>query len=105
VARRTTVVASSTGGRLASALSPDAARTFADSVLAPLSTHPELLVTLRAWLANHGGWDRTAAVLGVHRNTVRHRLGLVERLLGQDLADPDVRMELWFALRWADPGE
>lgn len=105
VARRSTVVASSAGGRLAAALSPDSARAFADSVLAPLSTHPELLVTLRAWLANHGGWDRTAAVLGVHRNTVRHRLGLVERLLGQDLADPDVRMELWFALRWADPDE
>jgi DNA-binding PucR family transcriptional regulator len=37
----------------------------------------------------------------VHRNSVRHRIGRVERELGVDLADPETRMELWFALRWA----
>jgi purine catabolism regulator len=109
LARRRTVVEGTAGGRLSSALSPDAARAFARSVLAPLTAEKsragDLLVTLRTWLANHGGWDRTAAVLGVHRNTVRHRIGQVERLLGLDLADPDVRMELWFALRWSDPDE
>ncbi|MFF7979931.1 helix-turn-helix domain-containing protein [Streptomyces sp. NPDC007901] len=48
--------------------------------------------------------DRTAAVLGVHRNTVRHRLAWVADLLDLDLQDPGTRMELWFALQWP-PGE
>ncbi|MFI0369205.1 PucR family transcriptional regulator [Actinomadura sp. 1N219] len=82
--------------------SAQAAR-HADRLLEPLDgagAAGELLGTLRSWLAHHGNWDRTAADLGVHRNTVRHRLGQITRLLGQDLNDPDVRMELWFALRW-----
>ncbi|WP_345196689.1 helix-turn-helix domain-containing protein, partial [Streptomyces lavendulae] len=59
--------------------------------------------TLRGWLAHHGSWDRTAAALGVHRNTVRQRIARAAGLLGADLDDPDTRMELWFALRHA-PG-
>jgi DNA-binding PucR family transcriptional regulator len=48
------------------------------------------------------GIGRTATTaLGVHRNSVRHRVGQVERVLGVDLADAETRMELWFALRWA----
>ncbi|MFD3925384.1 PucR family transcriptional regulator [Streptomyces sp. NPDC058614] len=62
-----------------------------------------LLDTLRTWLALHGSWDRTAAALHVHRNTVRHRLARVGELLDVDLQDPGVRMELWFALNWV-PG-
>ncbi|MEU9349122.1 PucR family transcriptional regulator [Streptomyces sp. NPDC048278] len=61
---------------------------------------PVLLDTLRTWLTLHGSWDRTAALLGVHRNTVRHRLARVSDLLDIDLQDPGVRMELWFALQW-----
>ncbi|MEU5344899.1 PucR family transcriptional regulator [Streptomyces sp. NPDC020766] len=63
-----------------------------------------LLDTLRTWLSLHGSWDRTAATLHVHRNTVRHRLARVGELLDVDLQDPGVRMELWFALQWL-PGE
>jgi DNA-binding PucR family transcriptional regulator len=37
--------------------------------------------------------------LSVHRNTVRQRIARCAQLLGTDLDDPDVRMELWFALR------
>lgn len=55
--------------------------------------------TLRAWLAHHGSWDRTAAALGIHRNTVRQRVARCAVLLERDPDDPDVRMELWFALR------
>lgn len=78
---------------------------YADRLLAALDTGPAkdaalLSATLRSWLAHHGNWDRTAADLGVHRNTVRHRIRQITRLLGIDLNDPDVRMELWFALRW-----
>ncbi|WP_037603673.1 PucR family transcriptional regulator [Streptacidiphilus rugosus] len=63
-----------------------------------------LLETLRTWLSLHGSWDRTAAALQLHRNTVRQRISRVAELLGIDLQDQDVRMELWFALRWL-PGE
>ncbi|MEU9256116.1 helix-turn-helix domain-containing protein [Streptomyces sp. NPDC048270] len=63
-----------------------------------------LLETLRTWLSLQGSWDQSAAALQVHRNTVRHRIGRVAELLGADLQDPDLRMELWFALRWL-PGE
>ncbi|MEU9251329.1 PucR family transcriptional regulator [Streptomyces sp. NPDC048270] len=77
------------------------ARAHAEALLGPLS--PVLRDTLRGWLAHHGGWDRTAADLGVHRNTVRQRVARCAELLGRDLDDPDVRMELWFALRRPEP--
>jgi hypothetical protein len=87
-------------------LAPGAASGFAAKVLEPLHAldragERELVVTLRTWLAHHGGWEATAAELGVHRNSVRHRIGQVERALDVDLADPETRMRLWFALRWA----
>ncbi|MGI5449862.1 PucR family transcriptional regulator [Streptomyces sp. CA-243310] len=75
------------------------ARAHAEAVLAPLG--PVLRETLRGWLAHHGSWDRTAAALGVHRNTVRQRIARCAALLERDPDDADVRMELWFALRWA----
>ena len=60
---------------------------------------PVLAETLRTWLSLHGSWDRTAVALGVHRNTVRQRIARCAALLAADLDEPDVRMELWFALR------
>ncbi|MEU0373084.1 PucR family transcriptional regulator [Streptomyces sp. NPDC006283] len=75
--------------------SPDAARLR----LAPLADSPALTETLRTWLSLHGSWDRTAAAMEIHRNTVRQRIGRCATLLDADLDDPDVRMELWFALR------
>ncbi|MFI2640281.1 PucR family transcriptional regulator ligand-binding domain-containing protein [Streptomyces sp. NPDC018610] len=77
----------------------DEADAHARALLAPLAGAPALTETLRAWLSLHGGWDRTAVALGVHRNTVRQRVARCAALLGADLDDPDVRMELWFALR------
>ncbi|MGW7317274.1 helix-turn-helix domain-containing protein [Streptomyces sp. NPDC054865] len=59
---------------------------------------------MRTWLALHRSWDQTATALQVHRNTVRHRIGRVADVLGIDVQDPDIRMELWFALHWL-PGE
>ncbi|WP_327252856.1 helix-turn-helix domain-containing protein [Streptomyces sp. NBC_01244] len=74
------------------------ARAHAEALLGPLS--PALRDTLRGWLAHHGSWDRSAAALGIHRNTVRQRIARAADLLGgADLDDPDTRMELWFALR------
>ncbi|MBB6379953.1 hypothetical protein BKA01_007228 [Pseudonocardia eucalypti] len=101
VALRRPLRADSSG--LASVVSPDASAAFAERLLGPvleLNRGRSLLETLRAWLANHGGWDRTAADLGVHRNSVRHRIGQVARALDRDLDDPETRMQLWFALGW-----
>ncbi|MFK0048023.1 PucR family transcriptional regulator [Streptomyces sp. NPDC090741] len=75
------------------------ARAHAEALLGPLS--PALRDTLRVWLAHHGSWDRSAAALGLHRNTVRQRIARAASLLGRNLDDPDTRMELWFALRRA----
>ncbi|MBC9716986.1 PucR family transcriptional regulator [Streptomyces sp. TRM66268-LWL] len=81
---------------------PAEAAAHARALLAPLHRAPNgdvLAETLRTWLSLHGSWDRTATAQGVHRNTVRQRVARCAALLDTDLDDPDVRMELWFALR------
>ncbi|MFF3458098.1 PucR family transcriptional regulator ligand-binding domain-containing protein [Streptomyces sp. NPDC002730] len=97
-ATRTDVV-THRGTSLAALLSPDEAAAHARMRLAPLVDSPALVETLRSWLSLHGSWDRTAAALEVHRNTVRQRIARCATLLDEDLDDADVRMELWFALR------
>ncbi|MBE8469617.1 PucR family transcriptional regulator [Streptomyces justiciae] len=89
------------GGRpgLAALVPPAEAEAHARALLAPIAGSPALLETLRTWLSLHGSWDRTAVALAVHRNTVRQRVAKCAALLDADLDDPDVRMELWFALR------
>jgi hypothetical protein len=87
---------------LSSLVDPVAARAFARRELAALLGRPELVETLRAWLGQHGSWDRAATVLGVHRNSVRHRIAHVERLLGRDLGSADARASLWLSLTWLD---
>lgn len=78
---------------------PPDADAHARALLAPIAATPALTDTLRTWLSLHGSWDRTAVALSVHRNTVRQRIARCAALLEADLDDPDVRMELWFALR------
>jgi purine catabolism regulator len=79
------------------------AAAFAESLLAPLVAHDrtgrgDLVASLREWLAHHGQWDPAAAALGVHRHTLRRRMGLAAQLLDRDLDSPTVRSELWLAL-------
>lgn len=83
---------------IAALVAPAEAAAHARVLLAPLGGNEALTETLRTWLSLHGSWDRTATALGVHRNTVRQRITRCGTLLGADLDDPDVRMELWFAL-------
>lgn len=85
-------------------LADDAVRAFADGLLRSLREHDangrgDLVASLRAWLSRHGQWDAAAAELGVHRHTLRYRMRRVEEILGRSLDDPDVRMELWLALK------
>lgn len=84
---------------LADLVPPADAEDHAQTLLAPVTGTPTLTETLRTWLSLHGSWDRTAVALSVHRNTVRQRIARCAALLDTDLDDPDVRMELWFALR------
>lgn len=55
-------------------------------------------VALTATVDGHG------TDLGVHRHTLRYRMRRVEEILGRSLDDPDVRMELWLALKATGEG-
>lgn len=85
--------------------SPEAVRR-AQGLLAPLRRHDRrhddhLESSLSTWLAHHGQTSPAAAVLGVHRHTLRSRVHTAASLLQRDLDDPDTRTELWAALRIA----
>jgi purine catabolism regulator len=87
-----------------SALDSDAARSLAAARLAPLREHDSaqgtaLVDTVRAWLEHDARIDAAAAALGVHRHTVRARIGLAQRLLGTDLTSFAARADLWAALQ------
>lgn len=89
-------------------ISADQARAFAESLLAPLISRDlagrgDLVNSLRAWLSHHGQWDPSAAALGVHRHTLRHRINTAGELLGRDLDSPGTRSELWLALEIIEP--
>ncbi|MEU6273666.1 PucR family transcriptional regulator ligand-binding domain-containing protein [Streptomyces populi] len=98
-ATRAAVVRHGERPALADLVPPADAEDHARALLAPVAGTPALTETLRTWLSLHGSWDRTAVALSVHRNTVRQRIARCAALLEADLDDPDVRMELWFALR------
>ena len=72
----------------------------AQTLLAPLGPPDgELVRTLAAYLDAESSVTETAAVLGVHRNTVAARTARVEQLLHVDLGDPDQRLALHLACR------
>ena len=73
----------------------------ADEWVQALGAHTgaDLLDTVVSYLRHRGHWENAARELGLHRNSVRHRLGIAESLLGVDLNDPDVSAPLWLALR------
>ncbi|MCD1268412.1 PucR family transcriptional regulator [Microbacterium sp. MEC084] len=81
----------------------EGARTAARALLAPLVRYDEthgtaLLGSLRTWLEHDARFEDTARALGVHRHTVRSRIGLAEQLLGRDLSSFASRAEVWLAL-------
>jgi purine catabolism regulator len=89
-----------------SALDSDAARSLAAARLAPLREHDTsegtaLVETVRVWLEQDARIDAAATALGVHRHTVRARIGLAQRLLDTDLASFAARADLWAALQVA----
>lgn len=64
---------------------------------------PALATTVLAWCAALGNVARTARALGVHENTVRHRMRQVEERYGVPLSSDDDILGAWLQLR-ALPG-
>ena len=62
-------------------------------------THSELMRTLQVYLANERNHVRTAAELGLHRNSLAHRIRRIEALTGIDFDDVDERFFLELSLR------
>lgn len=62
----------------------------------------ELVDTLEQFLAHSGSWQRCAASMHVHVNTLRYRIGRVEELTGRDLSSLEHRVDLFLALKLRD---
>ncbi|MDO0911548.1 helix-turn-helix domain-containing protein [Streptomyces sp. DT2A-34] len=86
--------------RLLTSLSPE---TLHDPALTPLlsPTHQELARTAKVYLDCAGQAGRTAAELGIHRQTLYYRLSRVEQLTGLDLDDGEDRLLLHMGLKGA----
>ncbi|GAA2643089.1 helix-turn-helix domain-containing protein [Streptomyces vastus] len=84
--------------RLLTALPAEAAH---DPVVRPLldPAHRELARTAEAFLDCAGQAGRTAAHLGIHRQTLYYRLSRVEQLTGLDLDDGEDRLLLHMTLK------
>jgi PucR family transcriptional regulator, purine catabolism regulatory protein len=76
----------------------------ARSLLAPLLRDGSLVQTLGAYLDAESSLSETAAVLGIHRNTVAQRVARIERLLGVSLTDHEQRLALQLACRAVQVG-
>lgn len=84
--------------RLLTSLPPDVAHDPAvQALLSP--THRELARTAEIYLDCAGQAARTAAELGIHRQTLYYRLSRVEKLTGLDLDDGEDRLLLHMALK------
>jgi DNA-binding PucR family transcriptional regulator len=58
-----------------------------------------MIDTLRIWLTTRGTAAQVAEQLGVHPQTVRYRLRILDRAFGAQLTDPDDRFATEIALR------
>lgn len=72
--------------------------------LAPLSSltvkqRERTAQTMLAWLESRGSVPDIARTLGIHPQTVRYRMRQVDELFGDQLDDPDRRLDLEIALR------
>ncbi|GAA1027724.1 MULTISPECIES: PucR family transcriptional regulator [Amycolatopsis] len=88
-------------------LDNDEVRGWARALLEPVTDKTgaakiDLRHTLRTFLAHNGQSDASATALGIHRHTLRYRMGKVAEALGREVDDPAVRAELWIALQLDD---
>ena len=83
------------------------AQVVVDRVLGGLiaydATHSsEMVATLDAYLRCERSWVKTAAAMGLHRQTVVYRIQRVEEITGRRIADTAAIAEFWLALRARD---
>jgi sugar diacid utilization regulator/GAF domain-containing protein len=91
-------------GLVARATAPAMLDDLADRALEPLvrsdaRTGAQYVHTLAAFLRADRHLKPAAAALHLHVNTLRYRLGRIERLLGVDLDDVEARFQLELAVR------
>jgi DNA-binding PucR family transcriptional regulator len=84
-------------------LDPDVLTGFREQVLGEVARwdaeHGTDLIRTLATFVNHAGrWRATAGELHIHHNTLRYRLGRVQRLTGRRLDDPADRLDMQIAL-------
>ncbi|HEX3629779.1 MAG TPA: PucR family transcriptional regulator ligand-binding domain-containing protein [Candidatus Dormibacteraeota bacterium] len=77
---------------------------FAGRMLEPLVAYDKargtpLLNTLEVYLQRHGNLRQTARDMHIHLNTLHYRLQRIAAVIGADLKDADVRLDLLLALR------
>ena len=82
----------------------DEAKLRADALISPIAdvddrNNEQLVESLAVWLQHNGQFAPAAESLGVHRHTLKTRMGRVSQILGRDLNTMDARAELWAALR------
>ncbi|MDE3722249.1 PucR family transcriptional regulator ligand-binding domain-containing protein [Nocardiopsis sp. N85] len=80
---------------------------YRERLLGPLIAYDrdhrsELVETLERFLEHSGSWQRCAAAMHVHVNTLRYRIGRVEELTGRDLSELEHRVDLFLALKLRD---
>lgn len=63
------------------------------------SQEGDLLVTLRTYLDSQRSWQKTAAALFAHRQTIIYRMRKIGELTGLDMSETSTVAQLWFALQ------
>ncbi|WP_426978454.1 PucR family transcriptional regulator [Pseudarthrobacter sp. O4] len=60
---------------------------------------PDLMITLKTFLTLQRSWQKTAAELFTHRQTIIYRIRKISELTGLDLTETSSIAQLWFALQ------
>jgi purine catabolism regulator len=95
------------GARLLMPRSPAEARSLVDQVLGELLSYDRAhgshyVSTVRAFVRADGSWQRAAAEMHVHKQTLGYRLRKVEELTGRGFVRSQHLAEWWFALQALD---
>ncbi|MFP3581120.1 PucR family transcriptional regulator ligand-binding domain-containing protein [Arthrobacter sp. SIMBA_036] len=59
----------------------------------------DLILTLRTYLNSQRSWQKTAAALFAHRQTIIYRMRKIGELTGLDMGETSTVAQLWFALQ------